>query len=421
MKYLNKITTKLKKISKLKKAMVVMLSLLIVSSSAGAIWGPQRPAFDWNTPEGKKGSLTGPVFNSFKNSPLYNDEFNFTSARNINDNAYSNDLKVKAGDEVEFKVFIHNNANENTNASGLGIATGTYAGLDIPQNQFGVKNEPIGFVGASNAKPGEVFDGTLLSSANGKKFALDYIEGSAKLNILGGSKVLPLSDNFVSKNGTPIGSEEINGIWKGCFEYVGWVNVRVKVVGEKEDKPSYEIKKYVNGQDANENSSSVQVKSNEDFEYRIDVTNNGSVDLKNVKVWDSLPAGVTYTDNTLKLDGQTVTNDDDFFNKDKGVVIPSIAKGVTKSFTMKASIKGNHAELLEKCKPGIYYNNIATANPEGEGEGLEEKEDNAITRCAELPPTVVPSTGAGSLIAIASALLVAVGTFFTAQRLQSKN
>lgn len=224
MKKIKQIFKKFKKVSLAKKALLIVGLSAILAPAAFAVWGPTRPVFDWNTPEGKKGSLTGPVFNSFKNSPIYSDEFNFTSARKITDNAYSNDLAVKDGDEIEFKIFIHNNANQSTNASGLGVAKGTYAGIDLPQNQFATKNEPIGFVGATNSAPKEVWDGTMISSADGKKFKLDYIEGSAKLSIHGGTSQLALSDNFVSKKGTQIGSEEINGLWQGCFEHLGWVN-----------------------------------------------------------------------------------------------------------------------------------------------------------------------------------------------------
>ena len=36
---------------------------------AQAGFGPNRPVFDWNNPDDRKGSLTGPVFNSFINTP----------------------------------------------------------------------------------------------------------------------------------------------------------------------------------------------------------------------------------------------------------------------------------------------------------------------------------------------------------------
>lgn len=418
------ILNKFKKVSKAKKVIALVAVLAIFSSTTLAVWGPSRPSFDYNDPTGRLGSMTGPVFNSMKNTPTYGDEFNFTTAKKTTDSTWSNDLAVKNGDEVEIRVYIHNNANTGTNASGLGIATGVKSGIDLPQNQYGTKNEPIGFVRADNSTPKNVWDGTMISSADGKKFKLDYIEGSATLTQRDGSgtATAKLNDSFIGTAGTAVGSQPgsaTDGKWLGCYEHVGWVVVKVKVVGEKEEKPSYSIKKFVNNQDANTNPESVQVKANEEFDYRIDVTNDSQVELKNVKVWDVLPAGVKYSDGTLKLDGSGVANDEDFFNPNKGVVIPSIPKGAKATFTMKASIPGTATEISERlCKPGVYYNNVAIANPEGEDKDLPQKEDNAIVRCAE-QPAIIPSTGPSALLTVVITLIAAGGALVASYKLSA--
>jgi uncharacterized repeat protein (TIGR01451 family) len=100
---------------------------------------------------------------------------------------------------------------------------------------------------------------------------------------------------------------------------------------------------------------------------------------------------VSYVDNTLKLESSTVGNDEDFFNPNKGVTIPSIAKGAKKSFTFKAVIKADtQAEKEQKCKPGAgtFYNNIAKADPEGT---LPEKQDPAVINCDYTPPKNEPA------------------------------
>jgi uncharacterized repeat protein (TIGR01451 family) len=391
-KAIKNLLSKLKKVSKLKKAWVLLALTVAIAipSIALATFGPARPTFDYNDPTGRLGSLTGPVFNSMKNTPTYGDEFNFTTAKKTGDATWSNDLAVKDGDEVEIRVYIHNNANSGTNESGLGVATGVKAGIDLPQNQFSTKNEPIGFVRADNSTPKNVWDGTIISSADGKKFKLDYINGTAKLTQRDGSGIATatLPDQFIGTNGTSIGSQPgsaMDGKWLGCYEHVGWVTVKVKVSGEPQpEKPNFTIKKYVNGSDAQNNDSSVKVQAGEEFDYKVDVANTGETELKNVKVSDKLPNGVEYVVDSLKLDGTKVNNGTDFFNASKGIVVPSIAVGQKATFTMKAKIaisKKYPAELA--CKPGdkTFYNNVATADPEGTGEGLNPKEDPAVINC----------------------------------------
>lgn len=164
--------------------------------------------------------------------------------------------------------------------------------------------------------------------------------------------------------------------------------IKVEKPPEQPKTPNFKIIKYVNGKDANDNGSAVSVKANQEFEYKIVVTNTGETKLTNVKTWDVLPAGVTYVDNTLKLEGQTVSNDSDFFNPAKGVVVKSIDIGKSATFTMKAVIKAEPAKVAEKCaKDGTYYNNVAKADPEG---SLPEKKDPSVVKCKEIPKVNKP-------------------------------
>ncbi|HRV76106.1 MAG: DUF11 domain-containing protein [Candidatus Nomurabacteria bacterium] len=164
--------------------------------------------------------------------------------------------------------------------------------------------------------------------------------------------------------------------------------VTVEKPPEEPKTPDFKIIKYVDGKDANDNASAVSVKANQEFEYKVVVTNTGETKLTNVKVWDVLPTGVTYVDNTLKQDGTLVTNDSDFFNASKGVIIKSIDLGKSVTFTMKAVVKANESEVEKKCaKEGTYYNNVAKADPEGT---LPEKTDPAVVKCKEIPKVNKP-------------------------------
>jgi uncharacterized repeat protein (TIGR01451 family) len=162
--------------------------------------------------------------------------------------------------------------------------------------------------------------------------------------------------------------------------------VNIEPVVEQPKTPAFTIKKYVNGSDAQTNNDSVGVRANEEFEYKVVVTNTGEVKLSNVRVWDVLPSGVTYVDNTLRLGGSLVSNDSDFFNVTKGVVVPSIEVGGSVEFTLKAVIKTMEDDIAEKCsQEGKFYNNVAKADPEGTETGLDEKSDPAVIKCVEIP------------------------------------
>ncbi len=397
MKKIKQILKKFKKVSVTKKALLAVAVLAAVTTPAVfAVWGPNRPAYDYNDPIGRLGSTTGPVFNSMKNTPTYGDEFNFTTARKTTDATWSNDLKVKDGDQIEIRVLIHNNGNSDLNTNGISVAKGVKAGIDLPQNQYGIANEPIGFVNATNSAPKEVFDSTKISTADGKRFKIDYTEGSTILTTAGNKGSFgagkQLSDSFISKTGTLVGSNAIDGTWYGCYEYYGWVIVKATIIGEPvAEVPNYTIKKFVNNEDAQNNQTAVKVEAGKEFEYRVDVTNTGDTELKNIKVWDVLPTGVNYVDNTLKLDGQTINTDDDFFNPAKGVNVDKIAKGAKRSFTFKAIIPATTNEQKEKaCNPGegTFYNNVAKADPEGP---LPQKDDPAVVNCNYTPPKKEPA------------------------------
>lgn len=399
-KIMKKLTDKLKKLSAFKKALLIIGLLALATPAVFAAWGPAREVFDYNTPTGRQGSLNGPVFNSMINTPAYGDERNITTVRPAAGGAWKDEVQVKPGEEYDVRAYIHNNANSATNASGLGVALNTKLRMSIPQDQYGTSIEPRSYISLSNVRPGgpsTVFDGTFFKSADGKRFKLDYQEGSAKIYNSNGQIMIQssLPDSLISANGTPIGSQPgsaQDGKWLGCSEHSGWVIVRIKVVGEPvPEVPNYTIKKYVNGEDAQDNNTAVKVKAGEQFEYKVDVTNTGDTELKNVKAWDTLPTGVSYVDNTLKLEGTTVTNDEDFFNANKGVNIPSIAKGAKKTFTFKAVIPAkDDAEKEKACKPGVgtFYNNIAKADPEGP---LPIKEDPAVVNCDYTPPKNEPA------------------------------
>src|SRR5690606_5615290 len=149
---LRKLINKLTKAPKKLLVPVVLAAVVILPVSVWAAWGPDRPVFDWNNPNDRKGSLNGPVFNSFINTPTYGDERNFTTASPAGTAQWRDGNTVTPGQEVEVRVFVHNNANVETNDEDshfVGVARNTRVRVAIPD---GVANgfDVTGYVSADN-------------------------------------------------------------------------------------------------------------------------------------------------------------------------------------------------------------------------------------------------------------------------------
>lgn len=215
-----------------KKFLVSLLALLVLATplTVFAAWGPDRPTFDYNAPASNRGSLTGPVFNSFTNAPQYGDERNFVTTSRGGAADWRDAVDTQGNQEVEFRAYIHNNANETTNASGLGVARNTRIRFYVPEGQQAKAFDVAGYVSADNATPKRVYDTARVASQAQQAFSLDYVEGSARLYNNGpfaGGVVLP--DEVAGQNGALIGFDALNGNLPGCFQYKAVVIIKVKV------------------------------------------------------------------------------------------------------------------------------------------------------------------------------------------------
>lgn len=137
---------------------------------------------------------------------------------------------------------------------------------------------------------------------------------------------------------------------------------------EVEKKPNFEITKDVRKKGDTDWKQDVTVKYGESVEYRIVVKNTGETDLTNVVIKDARPTGVDYVNGTLKVNGQSSSQD--LFGA--GVTIPEIKLGQSAEITFEAKVKDNTSE---DCKSAD-FKNIASATPEG----LETKTDDAIVK-----------------------------------------
>jgi hypothetical protein len=247
----------LKTLSAPKKAFLSLVSLLIIVGIVPLInfvqaeWYPNRPAFDYNKPcnpdnddpYDRCGSMTGPVFNSFINTPSYGDERAFVDARkseNTASGSYKNVLEdvTEGSREVVVRMYVHNNANVSTNESGLGIARNTRVRLFVPTAESQTLRAR-GYISADNATPQLVED--TVDFVGAEKFKLEYVPGSAIMYNNGAFQSgVQLSDSIVSNSGALIGNNALDGNLPGCFEYEAVVQVRLRVIVEEPKELDFE-------------------------------------------------------------------------------------------------------------------------------------------------------------------------------------
>ena len=265
----------------------VLAAALIIPVGVMA-WGPNRDTFTIEKP------ATRVVFNSITNNPDIGDERNFVRIRNLNDkNAqWSDDLKITESGEYVVRMYVHNNAADNLNL----VATGTTAKFNVPT--YSAKKIQIdGFLSATNAQPGTVYDQAIFTSD--KNFKLSYVAGSAnyKNNVF--TSGVKLSDSVVNGSGSLLGYDKLDGKIPGCFKYSGWVSFTVKA--EVEKTSDFTVEKTVRKNGEKTWTKSVNAKTGDKVDYQIEFKNTGEAQLNSVVIADQLPAGVEIVPGSVYL------------------------------------------------------------------------------------------------------------------------
>jgi len=210
------------KISKLLVAAAVTTSIVAMPMTAFADFYPaNRQTYTCVTPTNCPGA-DHIVFNSFTNNPVVGDERPFL-AGNTNGANVVDRVKVKDGDLVTLRAYVHNNADA-TKMGGEAntIARNVKIKVLVPTASQKDTNM-VAFISASNASPATIND--TMSVYGDSNFTLSYVPGSAKFAHASdgvNQTTDVVSDNIV-KNGASLGDI------KGCFAYSGYVTLTVKV------------------------------------------------------------------------------------------------------------------------------------------------------------------------------------------------
>ena len=283
-----------KLINFIKNHSIISGSVLVAAIAPALVWawGPSRPSF---TIEKPADYIT---FNSITNNPVIGgDEKDFVGIREVGSNAkWTNNMKVQNGKEYYVRMYVHNNAASNLNL----VAENVVAKLNVPTTT--AKNVTVqGQISASNAKPNTVWDEATFSSDN--DFNLAYVAGSALFENNGmGTTKLP--DSIVNNTGAKLGYDKLDGKIPGCFQYAGYVTVKVKAqVSQPQEKTNIDLAKTVRNKTNGEKSwvETVNAKSGDTVQFQIHAKNTGSTGIQNLVIRDILPKGLNYVAGSTKL------------------------------------------------------------------------------------------------------------------------
>ena len=262
-------------------AAVAALAFAVVAVPAGLLaWGPSRPTFTMAHP------APYVTFNSITDATNYGDERNFVMIQGA-DGKYTDDVTVENGKEYSVRIYVHNNAASNLNL----VARDVVAKLNVP-TQTADRIQIDGYVNASNANPTSVWDQAVFHGANGTKFNLNYVAGSALYKNAVFTSGTPVADSIVS-GGAKLGYNAMDGNIPGCFQYSGVVYLKVKAT-----TTDFNLVKTVRKGSTGAFTESVAANPGDTVEYQLYFKNTGGTNQTNVTIKDVLPADMEYVPGT---------------------------------------------------------------------------------------------------------------------------
>ncbi|MGW6816711.1 cutinase family protein [Nocardia sp. NPDC055050] len=187
---------------------------------ARAGWGPDRPTYGANE------VAPQPTFNVQRVNPNLGDERNFVGARESwnQEMTWRDDLEVRPGHEYRVRLYLHNSALDHDDY----VAAGTSARFDLPTCS-GRSIAVFGFVTSDSAFPRQIYDGVVLRSQD--EVSIDIVPGSAILesNAHPSSDALRIPDSVASAQGTWVGSQALDGRFRGGYANDAYLTILVAV------------------------------------------------------------------------------------------------------------------------------------------------------------------------------------------------
>ncbi len=372
-------------------ALVAAVTGAVLVPAALLAWGPDRPTYTIEHPADHV------TFNSITNNPAYGDERNFVRIKEAtaSDSTYSDNVTLQGGKKYEVYVYYHNNASSSLNASGVGVAKNVQLRMEMPAVvHAGESGDLNGYISASNATPGTVYDNATMTAANAD-VALSYVPGSATIHNFGSTNGQALPDSIMN-TGTKLGFNALDGVIPGCNEYSGYVVFDVMA-----ETPNFEITKQVSPAGQKQYTSSVNANLGDTVDYKVQYHNTGDIEQDNVIIKDTLPAGTTYVPGSTYISNAVTNSEWSKVDSDElvkgGINIGDYAPDG--NAYIKYSAKVTDTSLL--CGTKTYTNSVSANTENGSKSATADVVVSKPCQPGETPPptvTELPQTGTTSSV-----------------------
>lgn len=271
--------------------LVSMIATAILLPISVFAYGPDRATFTYEHPADYV------TFNSITDNPNVGDERNFVRIKEDNTTStYTDNVNIQAGKEYQVMVYYHNNAASDLNASGAGIAKDVMLRMQMASSVNSNSSTSVtGFISASNANPGTVWDSATITNTTSNAIDLSFVAGSAKVTSNGAVNGATLPDAVFS-NGTKLGYNTLDGTLPGCNQYAGYVVFDIKAT-----QPNFTLQKQVSVDNGKTWTDKANAQPGQTVLYRLVYTNTGTEQQNGVTISDKLPAGESYVSNSTMI------------------------------------------------------------------------------------------------------------------------
>lgn len=358
--------------------------------------------------------------------PLVTNETNFVGAREdtgknegVNNVWNEDSIDAEDGKTYIVRLYVHNNSQKQE-------AKDTQVRFYVPYGSATTQTVS-GWLRSSNATPGTYSDTVDFKSVNGNPFHLEYVSGSAHLANGGFAKGdgVKLTDSInnqgnptdkVEDEWTTIGYNALDGVIPGCYKYINYVSIRVKVVYDYDF--TVEKKVRIVGDADKTWKESVNAKVGDKVEFQIQYKNTSDYTQEGVVIKDVLPSNLRYVEGTAKLYNVLYPNgltfDDGTVVLTSGVRVGNYKAGANAYIRLTAEVTNDDL----KCGTNTLYNwgQVGVGNT-----ALQDDAQVKVVRVCEnkTEEVVLPSAGpnaiAGGVIA-AGSIATAAGYYIASRR-----